>query len=43
MTTSTTTHDETGPSFFKSLLLASLTIALSTMALGTLWMRSMGD
>lgn len=39
--TMTTTTDD-GPSFLKSLLLATLTIALSTMALGTLWLRSTG-
>ncbi len=36
------TNDENAASFLKSLVLATLTIALSTMALGTLWLRSSG-
>ncbi len=35
----TTTTTPEGPSFLKSLLLATATIAFSTLALGMLWMR----
>ena len=38
-TTTTTTTRETGLGFFPSLVLATLTIALSTVALGALWAR----
>lgn len=40
MQNNTTASPNTG--FLKSLLLASVTIALSTMALGSLWLRSHG-
>jgi hypothetical protein len=38
----TTVTAPTSTGFLKSLLLASLTIALSTMALGSLWLRAHG-
>jgi hypothetical protein len=38
----TTAHTSTNTGFIKSLLLASVTIALSTMALGSLWLRAHG-
>ncbi len=41
MQTTSTTSPDTG--FLKSLLLASLTITVSTMALATLWLRAHGS
>jgi hypothetical protein len=38
----THSNASTNTGFLKSLLLASVTIALSTMALGSLWLRSHG-